>query len=122
MHRSTTHSHSNTGTSEDGTDYWIGRNSWGTFWGDNGFFQIVRGVDNLGIEGNCQFATPLRNEKTGEFEFPVERAIIKDEVSEKSQPCRTENTTFVLDESARVTQPLPHTYVLFEFEFFTYSE
>ena len=72
----------------------------------------------MGIEGNCQFATPLRNEKTGEFEFPVERAkkvdIIKDEVSEKSQPCRTENTTFVLDESARITQPLPHTYVLFE--------
>jgi len=38
--------------------YWIGRNSWGSFWGTGGWFNIVRGVNALGIESNCQWAVP----------------------------------------------------------------
>uniref|UniRef100_M4B4D7 Peptidase C1A papain C-terminal domain-containing protein n=1 Tax=Hyaloperonospora arabidopsidis (strain Emoy2) TaxID=559515 RepID=M4B4D7_HYAAE len=43
---------------ESGTKYWHVRNSWGTYWGMNGFFKIVRGKNNLGIEADCAFIEP----------------------------------------------------------------
>jgi cathepsin X len=38
--------------------YWIARNSWGEYWGEMGFFRLVRGVKALGIEDECSWATP----------------------------------------------------------------
>jgi len=39
-------------------DYWIGRNSWGTYWGDNGFFYMATGSHGLGIESDCSAGIP----------------------------------------------------------------
>jgi cathepsin X len=44
----------------NGTAYWIVRNSWGTPWGEQGFFRIVLGQPNynLAIETDCSFGVP----------------------------------------------------------------
>lgn len=43
---------------ENGTEYWIGRHSGGTFWGEDGYFRIEKGVNAFNIESHCGWAVP----------------------------------------------------------------
>jgi len=42
------------------TDFWIVRNSWGQYWGEGGYFRIVRNKNALSIESMVSWATPKK--------------------------------------------------------------
>ncbi len=46
------------GTTDDGDDYWILANQWNRSWGDDGFFKMLRGVNECGIEDDVVAGLP----------------------------------------------------------------
>lgn len=44
-------------------EYWVMRNSWGSFWGEFGYMRMLMYRDNNAIEKSCTWATPGKIEK-----------------------------------------------------------
>ncbi len=58
------------------------RNSWGTHWGEQGFFRVVRGINNIAIESDCAWATP-RDTWTNEVKHITTQAEKDDPKNDK---------------------------------------
>ncbi|KAL3990667.1 Cathepsin B-like cysteine proteinase 6 [Acanthocheilonema viteae] len=60
---------------DQGVPYWLAANSWNTDWGENGYFRILRGINECGIESGIVAGIPKRSAKSkfyGINEFSTE--------------------------------------------------
>lgn len=64
------------GTSDAGEDYWLLANQWNRGWGDDGYFKIIRGKNECGIEEDVVAGMPSTKNVIPNFGGAVGTAVV----------------------------------------------
>lgn len=60
------------------------RNSWGTYWGENGYARVMMHKDNLALERDCTWGVPSMKKPT--LETPRSK-VMKGTYHDYNNPC-----------------------------------
>ncbi|KAF0889702.1 hypothetical protein E2562_030178 [Oryza meyeriana var. granulata] len=64
------------GTADAGEDYWLLANQWNRGWGDDGYFKIVRGQNECGIEEDVVAGMPSTKNMVRNYDSAFGKAIV----------------------------------------------